>query len=267
MLERITSALAAAVVTLHVLLLAHAAWRSSKRSSSSSTYSTAEHKFRSFKRCRIAICSVQLLAQLAAAAVALLADGAQQPGPGPWWGASTEALVLLAHAVTLVRRIDLLCILACRRCRLVPVHACGSCMMFVLCLPPVTQAVLVSTWRWQLSLELRGVLLLALLEPGLLLSADVAAVQEAGGVFAAQRLARLLLHSGQLILLVSLLVGEVIVRGAATCSSSSPAGLAALASGGSNSTGYVPLPSSDLEAGTAKPAQQQRSTSKRHVLW
>ncbi|KAF8054728.1 Abcb6 [Scenedesmus sp. PABB004] len=75
-----------------------------------------------------------------------------------------------------------------------------------------TLVVLVRTWPWQLSLRLSGVLLLALLEPGLLFAEDVTVVQP-GGALDAEHVARVVVHGVQLVLLLlGLVIAELIIQ-------------------------------------------------------
>ncbi|WIA38058.1 hypothetical protein OEZ86_001427 [Tetradesmus obliquus] len=83
--------------------------------------------------------------------------------------------------------------------------------LLVLLLYLSTLVVLCTRWPTQLSLRLSGVLLLALLEPGLLFAEDITVVRP-GGQFDAEHVARVVVHGLQLVLLTGLLISEVIIQ-------------------------------------------------------
>ncbi|KAF6265156.1 hypothetical protein COO60DRAFT_1697984 [Scenedesmus sp. NREL 46B-D3] len=144
--------------------------------------------------------------------------------------------------------------------------------LLVLLLYITTLVVLCGTWTRQLSLRLSGVLLLALLEPGLLFAEDITVVRP-GGVFDTEHVARVVVHGVQLVLLVGLLISEVIIQqhqllqrssfdqpqvhhaGANGVHGSSPrgnGGVFAALGFGQRQGSYQQLPGEDGEAGKSK---------------
>uniref|UniRef100_A0A383VNR8 Uncharacterized protein n=1 Tax=Tetradesmus obliquus TaxID=3088 RepID=A0A383VNR8_TETOB len=144
--------------------------------------------------------------------------------------------------------------------------------LLVLLLYLSTLVVLCTRWPTQLSLRLSGVLLLALLEPGLLFAEDITVVRP-GGQFDAEHVARVVVHGLQLVLLTGLLISEVIIQqhqllqrssfdqpqmhhaGSNGVNGGSPRRAAGMFAGlgfGQRQGSYQQLPGEDEEAGKSK---------------